>query len=70
MYLRRTKKLHTVIIKSFISINPSMTLVFKFPDAGVLKLIVPSSALTTVHSSKVGSIRIKRTVKCTEAGES
>ena len=70
MYLRRTKKLQTVIIKSFISINPSMTLAFKFPDGGVLKFIVPSTALTTVHSSKAGNIRIKRAVKCTEAGKS
>ena len=37
MYLRCTKKLQTVIIIiiSFTNINPSMTLVFKFPDGKV-----------------------------------
>jgi len=35
----------------------------KFPDGGVHKFIAPLNALTTVHSTKAGSIRINLTVK-------
>ena len=31
----------------------------KFPDGGVLKFIVPLNAVTTVHSTRAGSMRIK-----------
>jgi hypothetical protein len=52
MYLRCTKKLQTIIIISFISINPSMTLVFKFPNGKVKVKFTVEQAMKAQSGSR------------------
>ena len=50
---QKKKKTQTIIIIKFISINPSMTMVFKFPD-GKVKVKFTIEQATMAHSGSRG----------------